>query len=234
MTIHPINALTDNYIWIIEENSSTVVVDPGEAEDVIQYLESSERHLAGILLTHSHDDHTAGVNKLLARFPDTPVYGPEETEDFTTLTLKDGDTFELAGQQFYVFTTAGHTDGHISFLMNEHFLFCGDALFSGGCGRVFTKDYQAQFAALGKFNELDDNVKVYAGHEYTEKNLSFAQAVEPNSQAVSQALAKVKALRSEGRPTLPSTIGDEKEINVFMRAETLDRFKELRDARDDF
>jgi len=234
MTIYPITALSDNYIWVIEEGSEAIVVDPGEAEGVLKHLADKELYPAAILLTHDHDDHTAGVNKIQARFPDTPVYGPEETGEFTTVTLKDGDTFELMGQHFKVFLTVGHTNGHISLLMNEKALFCGDALFSGGCGRVFTKDYQAQFASLKKFGELNDDVKVYAGHEYTEKNLNFAQSIEPDNQAVSDALDEVEKLRKDGRPTLPSTIGKEKEINLFLQAEALEAFRDLRNARDDF
>lgn len=234
MTIHPIKALSDNYIWVIEENNKAIVVDPGEAEGVLKFLKEKQLYLNAIILTHDHDDHTAGVNRILARFPETPVYGPEETADLNTKTLKGGDTVELLGQQFQVIVTAGHTNGHISLVMNNDALFCGDALFSGGCGRVFTKDYQAQFAALEKFKALDDKVKVYAGHEYTEKNLTFAQSIEPENQAISDALDEVKRLRKEERPTLPSTIGREKDINLFLQAEMLEAFKELRQARDDF
>ncbi|SFC49361.1 hydroxyacylglutathione hydrolase [Alkalibacterium subtropicum] len=234
MTIHPINALSDNYIWVIEENDEAIVVDPGEAEGVLKLLEDKQLYLNAIILTHGHEDHTAGVNRILACFPETPVYGPEETADLNTETLKGEDTVELLGQDFDVFVTAGHTHGHISLLMNNDALFCGDALFSGGCGRVFTQDYQAQFAAIEKFKELDDDVKVYAGHEYTEKNLNFAHTIEPDNAVISEALEKVERLRKEGRPTLPSTIGREKDINLFLQAETLKAFKELRQARDDF
>ncbi|GEK91250.1 hydroxyacylglutathione hydrolase [Alkalibacterium kapii] len=233
MSIHPIKALSDNYIWIMKKGIDTIVVDPGEAEGVLNYLKENELNLAAILLTHKHDDHTAGVNKLVASYPSTPVYGPEETDDFNTETLRDGDTFDLLGDTFEVFITAGHTNGHIS-LLTRRALFCGDALFSGGCGRVFTGDYQAQFIALQKFKQLNDHVMVYAGHEYTEKNLNFAQTIDPENESISEALKQAEKLQKKGRPTLPSTIGREKEINVFLKAETLDEFKKLRDARDDF
>ncbi|MGO1588766.1 hydroxyacylglutathione hydrolase [Alkalibacterium gilvum] len=233
MTIHPIKALSDNYIWIIEKGTESIVVDPGEAEGVLEYLKENERSLTAILLTHKHDDHTAGVNKLIASYPGTSVYGPEETDNFNTKTLKDGDTFELLGETFEVFITAGHTDGHIS-LLTRQALFCGDALFSGGCGRVFTGDYQAQFAALQKFKQLNDDVNVYAGHEYTEKNLKFAESIESDNQTIKEALEGVKDLRKDGKPTLPSTIGKEKGINLLLKAETLNEFIELRNARDNF
>ena len=113
-------------------------------------------------------------------------------------------------------------------------LFCGDALFSGGCGRVFTGDYQAQFEALQLFNKLENTVKVYAAHEYTETNLSFALTVEPNNTTIQTTLSEIKNLRANDQPSLPSTIGREKEINLFLRADSLEQFKTLRDARDEF
>ena len=132
-----------------------------------------------------------------------------------------------------MFKTAGHTEEHISFL-TEDALFCGDALFSGGWVRVFTKDYQAQYDALQTFNSLADDVKVYAGHEYTLTNLRFAHSVRPTNEILEEAINEANDFREQGLPTLPSTIGREKEINLFLQAETLDEFRALRDARDAF
>ncbi|MFO8070219.1 MAG: hydroxyacylglutathione hydrolase [Alkalibacterium sp.] len=233
MHIHPIKSLSDNYIWIIEEGTEAVVVDPGEAEGVIAYLEEQQLHLAAILLTHNHDDHIGGVKEISANYPNVPIYGPKETEPLAKLVIQDGDSFELLGRTFQVFKTAGHTHGHISFLMGEA-LFCGDALFSAGCGRVFTKDYQAQYAALQKFKDLNDDVHVYAAHEYTQTNLRFAHSLQPANKVISEALDQVDQLRAEGRPTLPSMIGKEKSINLFLQAETLEEFIRLRKARDNF
>ncbi|WP_423190385.1 hydroxyacylglutathione hydrolase [Alkalibacterium sp. f15] len=233
MHIHPIKSLSDNYIWIIEEGTEAVVVDPGEAESVIAYLEEQQLHLTAILLTHNHDDHIGGVKEISANYPIIPIYGPKETEPIAKLIIQDGDSFELLGQTFQVFKTAGHTQGHISLLMGEA-LFCGDALFSAGCGRVFTKDYQAQYDALQKFKRLNDDVHVYAAHEYTQTNLRFAHSLQPNNEVVSKALDQVDQLRTEGHPTLPSTIGKEKMINLFLQAETLEDFIHLRKARDNF
>lgn len=234
MNIHPIKAFSDNYIWMIEEGTEAVVVDPGEAEGVMDYLEEQQLNLTAILLTHNHDDHIGGVKEMLAKYSDTPVYGPEETVPLADRIVQEGESFKLLGQTFQVIKTGGHTHGHISFLMGEKALFCGDALFSAGCGRVFTGDYQAQYDALQKFKRLDDEIKVYAAHEYTQTNLRFAHSVQPSNKAVSEALDQVNDLRAKEEPTLPSTIGREKKINLFLQAETVEDFVALRKARDDF
>lgn len=234
MNIHPIKAFSDNYIWMIEEGTEAVVVDPGEAEGVMDYLKEQQLNLTAILLTHNHEDHIGGVKEILAKYSDTPVYGPEETVPLADRIVQEGESFKLLGQNFQVIKTGGHTHGHISFLMGEKALFCGDALFSAGCGRVFTGDYQAQYDALQKFKRLDDEIKVYAAHEYTQTNLRFAHSVQPSNKAVSEALDQVNDLRAKEEPTLPSTIGREKKINLFIQAETVEDFIALRKARDDF
>lgn len=233
MKVNPIKAFSDNYIWVIEEGKEAVVIDPGEADGVLDYLKANDLNLHAILLTHKHSDHVDGLEKILSHYPDIPVYGPIETANLVTQVMKDGDQFQLFGHEVRVKKTAGHSEEHISYLMGEH-LFCGDALFSAGCGRVFTKDYQAQFDALSYFNSLDDQVKVYAGHEYTETNLSFAQSVNPSSTEINTALQEVKKLREADTPTLPSTIEKEKRINLFMKAHDLNEFIILRLKRDDF
>ncbi len=233
MIIHPIKAFSDNYIWIIEEGTEAIVIDPGEAAQVIDYLEKKHLQLNSILLTHNHEDHIGGVQKILTKYPDVLIYGPKETEQVANHIVGEGDSFNLLNYDFHVLKTGGHTNGHISFLTKDA-LFCGDALFSAGCGRVFTKDYQAQYDALQKFKELDDEVKVYAAHEYTQTNLRFAHAMKPSDTLISEALSEVNNLRINGESTLPTTIGREKSINLFLQAEKMEDFKELRKARDDF
>jgi hydroxyacylglutathione hydrolase len=231
--IHPIKAFSDNYIWCIQEETEAVVVDPGEAKGVLDYLEEKQLRLAAILLTHKHEDHTGGIQEIVARHPESQVYGPKETEALANRVVEEGNSFNLLGQTFQVFETGGHTHGHISFLMGDA-LFCGDALFSAGCGRVFTGDYEAQYETLRKFKRLDDDINIYPGHEYTEINLRFAYDTRPNNKKVSKALEEVRELRAKGQPTLPTTIGREKEINLFLQVETLEEFIELRNARNDF
>lgn len=233
MNVNLVKAFSDNYIWIIEEGTEAVVVDPGEAEQVMDYLEEKQLQLNSILLTHNHDDHIGGVQQISEKYPEASIYGPKETEDMADHIVKDGDYFSLLGQNFQVLKTGGHTHGHISFLM-EKTLFCGDALFSAGCGRVFTKDYQAQYEALQKFKQLEDEVQVYAAHEYTQTNLRFAHSLQQSNIAISEALNQVNEMRANGKPTLPTTIGREKKINLFLQAEKMEDFKELRKARDKF
>lgn len=233
MHIYPIKAFSDNYIWCIQEETEVVVVDPGKASVVLEYLEENHLRLAAILLTHMHEDHTGGVREILASHPEGLVYGPEETKDLVNSVVKEDDSFHLMSQTFQVYESGGHTHGHISFLMGNH-LFCGDALFSAGCGRVFTGDYEAQYETLQKFKHLDDDINVYAGHEYTETNLRFAYEIQPDNKKISNSLDEVQEMRAKDQPTLPSTIGREKEINLFLQAETLEDFIELRNARDNF
>lgn len=232
MTVTPVKALSDNYIWVIETGSKAIVVDPGEFDPIHQYLRDNDLELGAILLTHNHDDHTAGVRDLVGDNDHLPIYGPEETSEFANHIVEDGDHFKVLGIEFDVFLTAGHTPGHISFI-TENDLFCGDALFSAGCGRVFTKDYQAQYEAMKSFDELADQVKVYAGHEYTETNLTFAHQVYPENKQIEEALKEVHDLRAQGKITLPSTMAREREINVFLQAEDFETFKDLRLQRDD-
>ncbi len=233
MLIEPVKAFSDNYIWVIEEKNEAVVVDPGEAEGVLDHLKEKDLQLQAILLTHNHDDHIGGVVGILEDYPETPIYGPEETSTVADHIVKEGDSFEFIGETFEVLSTPGHTAGHISYVMADA-VFCGDALFSGGCGRVFTGDYEAQYETLQKFKQLDDNVLVYAGHEYTETNLRFAQSVEPNNEVIADVLDIVRDQRSKDLPTLPSTISKEKDINLFIQAENLEAFKGLRLKRDEF
>lgn len=233
MEIYPIKAFSDNYIWLLERNTDVVVVDPGEPLDVLEHINHKNLNLKGILLTHNHDDHTGGVREILEIYPNTPVYGPEETKDLADHIVEEGDTFELLNESFQILKTAGHTEGHISFL-TEKSLFCGDALFSGGCGRVFTGDYEAQYDALQKFRQLDNEVLAYPAHEYTYTNLKFAHSVVPENNEVATTLEEVAELTEKKLPTLPTTIGREKEINLFLKADSLAEFIELRNARDHF
>ena len=232
-----VKAFNDNYIWVLEANGRAVVVDPGEAAGVLAYLAAEGLELVGLLLTHKHDDHVGGVAEVVAQFPDVAIYGPSEVASMVTVVVAEGDHFELLGQSFEVLKSAGHTEEHVSFL-TEGLLFCGDALFSGGCGRVFTGDYAAAYRGLRKFRALDDAVAVFAGLEYTETNLKFARSVDGLSDGVDRllkaTLETVQGLRAEGLASLPTTIGRERGINLFMMADSLDEFIDLRQARDQF
>ncbi|MCT8516916.1 hydroxyacylglutathione hydrolase [Glaesserella parasuis] len=234
LQITPIPALSDNYIWILQKECQAIIVDPAEAQAVFAFLAKHQLNPTAILLTHNHHDHTDGVAGLVAQFPDMLIYGSEEVSQFANQIVYPEQQFELLGLKVRVIESAGHTAQHISYLIENEYLFCGDALFSGGCGRVFTGDYQAQFDALQRFKALPDFVQVYAGHEYTQSNLKFAEVVMATNCVLMEYQERADILRSQYKPTLPSTIGIEKQINPFMQAVTLDEFISLRKQKDNF
>lgn len=234
MKIVPIKALSDNYIWMVIEDNRCVVVDPGEAQPVLEFVQQQQLSIEAIVLTHNHHDHVDGVDALHDVFSNAMIYGPSKTK--TLHVVKDGDVFQLLGKTWKVYKTAGHTHEHVSYLVEDDILFSGDALFAGGCGRVFTGDYLAQFQALSFFKTLPDNVQVYAGHEYTLTNLKFGLTIEPENKFIREKINKLslQSQRSQSFVTLPSSIKDEKQTNVLLRAKTVAEFKELRDKRDSF
>ncbi|MGX2948843.1 hydroxyacylglutathione hydrolase [Frederiksenia canicola] len=234
ITITPIPALSDNYIWVLQKNQQAIVFDPAQAHPVLDFFAKHSLELTACLLTHNHNDHTDGVAGLLERYPDLVVIGPQETAQFANQIVQPEQQFGLLGLSFEVIESAGHTAGHISYLVDREYLFCGDSLFSGGCGRVFTGDYSAQFAALQHFKQLPDFVQVYPAHEYTQSNLKFAEAVMPPSCILLEYQERVDILRAQHRPTLPTTIGIEKQINPFLQAVSLDEFIALRQQKDNF
>lgn len=229
MLINYIKAFNDNYIWTIEKDGKILVVDPGDAGPVIDYLK--DKKLDYILLTHKHMDHVGGVEELKNKYG-VKVYGPIETKEYNDIILSDGDEFELLGENFKVILTGGHTEEHISYLMGDK-LFCGDALFLAGCGRVFTKDYKKAYEGLNKLKNLDDDTYFYPAHEYSLANLKFAKSVISNDD-LDREFERVKKLREEEKITLPSTIGKEKKINPFFLARDLDEFTQFRNKKDNF
>lgn len=229
MNINFIKAFNDNYIWTIEKDGKVLVVDPGDAGPVIDYLKG--RNLDYIILTHKHMDHAGGVDELKIKYG-PKVYGPNETSEYNDVTLRDGDVFDLLGEDFKVISTGGHTEDHISYLVDGN-LFCGDALFLAGCGRVFTKDYKKAYEGLKKLKNLADDTVVYPAHEYSLANLKFAKSIISNED-LDREYERVRKLRDEDKITLPSTIGKEKKINPFFLAKDLDEFIEFRNKKDNF
>lgn len=229
MNINFIKAFNDNYIWTIEKDGKLIVVDPGDAGPVIDYLKNKK--LDYIILTHKHMDHVGGVDELKIKYG-AKVYGPIETSEYNDVTLKDGDVFDLLGEDFKVISTGGHTEEHISYLADGN-LFCGDALFLAGCGRVFTKDYEKSYQGLNKLKKLADDTVVYPAHEYSLANLEFAKSVISNED-LDREYERVRKLRDEDKITLPSTIEKEKKINPFFLARDLDEFIDFRNKKDSF
>jgi len=220
LSVLHVRAFQDNYIWLIANESRTevAVVDPGDAEPVLRFLDREKMKLAAVLCTHHHPDHVGGAATLRDRF-DVPVYGPA-TESIAAVThpLREGDTVSLPslGLKLNVMEIPGHTRGHIA-LVGDGLLFCGDTLFSAGCGRLFEGTPEQMHHSLSRLAALPESTAVYCGHEYTLSNLRFAQAVEPENPDIRSFTREVEALRTANQPTLPSNIGRERRINPFLR-----------------
>ena len=218
LQVVPVAAFKDNYVWTLRNASHAAVVDPGEARPVLDYLKRERLALAAILATHHHPDHVGGIAELVERFR-VPVFGPKN-EPIPTLTqpVSEGDRVSIPelGVSFSVLDIPGHTRAHVAYY-GAGALFCGDTLFACGCGRLFEGTADQMFVSLSKLAALPDDTKVYCGHEYTLANIGFARAVEPDNDALSAREQRDRKLRDAGKPTLPSTLGDEKATNPFLR-----------------
>ncbi|WP_257255636.1 hydroxyacylglutathione hydrolase [Endozoicomonas sp. SESOKO3] len=221
--IQAIKAFQDNYIWLLSESGSQqcLVVDPGEADVVEKAMKSLNLALSGILITHHHWDHTNGIQSL-TKDRNIPVYGPDNAEiSGITYPLNGTETLTVLGTEFNILKTPGHTLDHIAYFANpdqdDPILFCGDTLFSAGCGRLFEGTAEQMLSSLNKLRSLPKNTRVYCAHEYTLANLAFARAVEPANPSIKEYRNKVIQLREQGRPSLPSSLELEFTINPFLR-----------------
>ncbi|MEL4428919.1 hydroxyacylglutathione hydrolase [Shewanella mangrovisoli] len=228
LTITAINAFNDNYIWVLRQDSqqAVYVVDPGDANVVLDYLHAQRLSLAGILITHHHRDHTGGIADLTAHVKQTTghdlaVYGPQ-SEDIQGInqpiepTLSDTLTLPFIDAPVRILSVPGHTAGHIAYLVDEA-LFCGDTLFSAGCGRLFEGTPRQMWQSLSLLAALPDETRVYCAHEYTLSNLKFAQTADTDNEALNVYVEQASTLRAQGKATIPSTIGLERAINPFLR-----------------
>lgn len=213
-----IPAFKDNYIWLLRKGAAAVVVDPGDAGPVLDVLDRQGLTLTAILITHHHADHQGGVAGLLARYP-APVFGPAH-ESITALSrpLHGGETIALPelGCAFAVIAVPGHTLGHLAY-HGAGCLFCGDTLFTAGCGRVFEGTMAQMLASLERLAALPEQTAVYCAHEYTQANLRFALAADPGNPLLQQRASEVAAVRAQGGATVPSTLALEKATNPFLR-----------------
>ncbi len=223
LDISGIPAFDDNYIWCLREPNGrvAVVVDPGDEEPVLEFLEAGRLSLGAILITHKHGDHTGGVRMLKAVYPEAVVYGPaNEPIPMREVALKEGDTLVPEGltTRFDVLDIPGHTEGHIAYLSGD-LLFCGDTLFAGGCGRVFSGTHQQLYRSLRRIACLPGDTRVFCAHEYTSDNLGFARWVEPDNTRLIERQQRVTELRDQHQPTVPSLLEEELATNPFLRTD---------------
>ncbi|MFI4963620.1 MAG: hydroxyacylglutathione hydrolase, partial [Legionellales bacterium] len=221
MKVVPVTAFVDNYIWILidEDSGSFDCVDPGDAQPLIQWAAAHHLNLRAILLTHHHQDHIGGVPALIDAFPHGTVYGPDDIRiPQVHKILKNNDLITLGSNHFQILSNPGHTSTHISYFEpQKKGLFCGDTLFSAGCGRVFDGTMHQLHDSLQMFKKLPPSTQIYCGHEYTQKNLNFAQTVEPENVPIQT--YRNRLTRQPPYCTLPSTLEQELLINPFLRTE---------------
>lgn len=233
VTIIPILGSHKNYAYLLEgKTGQTAIIDPGEAKPIIDVCVDKSVHLDFILTTHHHWDHTDGNADLVKRYG-CQVIGPKnEQKHIKHLDIKvnSEDIVSFDTETVQVMSLPGHTSGHIGYYFPEtKMLFCGDVLFGGGCGKVFEGTHEQMWESLQRISQLPDETKLYFGHEYTQSNLEFGLTIEPDNMALKERLEKT---RTEGGFTTPSTVGLEKETNVFLRASSAQRFSEIRTLKD--
>ncbi|WP_111747323.1 hydroxyacylglutathione hydrolase [Salinisphaera orenii] len=219
MNVVAVPVLSDNYVWIAG-SGPVIVVDPGAAGPVADYLQQHELDVAAYFITHHHGDHIGGLVELSADHP-APIYAPAEAANQIgrvdyTITAGDQVRVDALGVAFDVIGVPGHTLGHVAF-HGEGVLFCGDALFRAGCGRVFEGRFDQMRAGLARLRQLPDDTAVCGGHEYTEKNLAFAAKVEPDNEQITRVQQMVATSRAHGEPSLPGRLDEERAINPFLR-----------------
>jgi len=230
-SVYPLRAFQDNYIWVLRHGRNAAVVDPGDAQPVLEHFKAEQLKLCDILITHHHGDHTGGLPELTHEF-NVPVYGPAGSHiPYVSRELREGDMANLPALNlsFRVMEVPGHTLDQIAFYGNG-WLFCGDTLFACGCGRLFEGTAAQLYASLQKFAALPRNTEVYCAHEYTLNNIRFAKAVESDYAPLLQRETAEATKRARDEPTVPSTMQLELETNPFLRCADAN-FREMLRAR---
>lgn len=227
----PICALQDNYIWMFMDPITRMawLIDPGDAQPVFKALEQYNLRLSGVFITHHHYDHSGGVSDLLREYNSIPIYGSYLSPlSFITDRVKEGDEISCSNITLKAIEIPGHTLDHTAYFGNN-WLFSGDTLFSIGCGKVFEGTPDQMYHSLQKLTALPGETQVFCGHEYTLANLRFAEYVEPNNTLIKEKIHAITKLTARQKPTLPSTIGEEKKLNPFLRCEDPSIIKAVED-----
>jgi hydroxyacylglutathione hydrolase len=217
--IHALPAFQNNYLWLLQDNTHAILVDPGDADVCIRALEKHQLQLDAVLITHHHNDHIGGLADISKRF-DCPVYGPEDSRiGLITRTLTEADQVEWNSFRFDVWHTPGHTNSHIIYWDQTNArLFCGDMLFGAGCGRNMEGQVSDLYHSLQRIASLPEHTEIFCAHEYTLQNLQFALHLEPNNQILLQRAEQAKKTRAAGLPTIPTNIKIELQTNPFLRS----------------
>ena len=239
MIVEIIPCLQDNYSYLIidENNNDACVIDPSEAKPIINFIENSKINLKYILNTHHHYDHVGGNLELKKRY-NSAVVGFEGDKDRIpeiNILVKDNQVWKADNFEAKIIHIPGHTKGHISYyFVNDKVIFTGDTLFSLGCGKIFEGTYEQMYESLNKFKNFPVDTKIYCGHEYTLENSKFCMKHDSSNQKLINKILEIKKKINNGIPTLPSTLKDELECNIFLRAKDIKSFSKLRDLKDNF
>ncbi len=232
--------LQDNIIWLWVRNKSVVVVDPAIAGPVIDWIRQRDLDLFAIFQTHHHEDHIGGTQKLINEWPKVKVIasGREKKRiPMQNFSVNDGDTINILNKEFKIIEVVGHTNSHISFYSKDFqnpILFVGDTLFSGGCGRIFEGTHKQMFDSLRRISLLPIDTIIYCAHEYTKSNLLWALEMSPSNQFIKEKLLEVEQKINSNKLTLPTTLEDEMNINLFLKAKNLKEFSYLRAKKDNW
>ena len=239
MEIKIIPCLQDNYSYLIVDKKKNIacVIDPSEADPIIRYLENNNIKLKFILNTHHHYDHIGGNQKLKKKYGASVVGDKEDKEKIPGIDIlvNDQDAWKYENFEAKIIHVPGHTLGHICFYFyKEKSIFTGDTLFSLGCGKIFEGTYSQMFDSLMKLKKLPQNTKIFCGHEYTKQNSNFCIANDKNNENLKAKINDIEVKIKSGLPTIPSTIKDELECNIFLRSNNIETFSKLRDLKDNF